>query len=149
MHEHEEVRMPLGRSRGRGPPGVGFEEDEYVRGGMEDYRLDGRPSRRKSRNPDVGGELVPAGRPNRRPEQLAGMASHQWRRSRPRAEIDEIIYPPTGEPGDDDQIYSRRETDRSPSSSSSSSAPTVRAPLIHQDVITHHRHVRHVSLSGI
>lgn len=165
VHEHEEIHLP--RGHGRRSPGVDIErdemhlrrdksrprgniveEDEYIRRGMEDYRLGERSARSKFRDNEPGGELVRGGRPDRRPDEFGGRVSYERERSRPRGEVDEMIIGREdrrrGRGRGEDEVYIRRETDRSPSSESSvTEAPHVQAPPIHQDVVTHHKHVEH------
>jgi hypothetical protein len=132
-HEHEEVHVPY-RPRRRSPTVV---ETERERDQMYLRRPRSRP-RRKTREIETEWEVEAEPRIARRtraiPDESDEIIISRERENRERVtgvERDEVIV--------------RHRHDRSPSTSESSldEPPPIRAPPIHQDVITHHRHVEH------
>lgn len=171
-HEHEEIHIPGGRRRRSPsdewdrdrtylrrerskPPRGNSGDDELITRKIRDYHLDDHPvPRRKHRDYDTDWEM---GREreltrNRRAEDISyRRMSHERERSRPQAdEMDELIIPRENRDrgrrrdAEREEIIIRHETERSPSPESSIAEPgPVRAPPIHQDVVTHHKHVQH------
>lgn len=172
IHEHEEVFIP-GPRRRRSPsdewdrdrvflrrerprraiPG----EDEIITRKIRDYRLDDLPThgrRHKEYESDL--EVERELKRNRRKEDLSyRRISHERERSRPQPdEMEELIILRESREREHrrgdmerEEIIIRREADRSPSPESSVAEPApIRAPPIHQDVITHHKHVEHGKL---
>ena len=170
IHEHEEIFIPGGRrrrvpsdewdrdriylrrERPRRPIPSG--DDEIITRKIRDYQLDDLPTHgRRHREYESDWEIERELKRNRRAEDVPyRMVSHERERSRPHAdEMEELIISRESRErerrrGDmeREEIIIRREADRSPSPESLIAEPVpIRAPPIHQDVITHHKHVEH------
>ncbi|EEH42562.2 uncharacterized protein PADG_07382 [Paracoccidioides brasiliensis Pb18] len=145
----------LVRRRERSKPSrrvVNFETDEHVVRRESDFWSDKQSDKRydrewerkrgESEHDYLGGSYVRE-RPNARGDREEIIVRRDERERSPGCGKDEIKR--------DEVIIRRREQSSSSSSSSESSfnsplePPPIRAPPIHQDVITHHRHVDHVN----
>ncbi|PGH16304.1 hypothetical protein AJ79_01843 [Helicocarpus griseus UAMH5409] len=156
------------RERSRPPPPreSDFERDEYLMRRGKEHGADRRPVRgydwewERERDWEMERE--------REREREGGRGDNGYRkgsyvreRSKPRGDREEIIVRrDEGDRGggrgrgdiERDEVIIRRREESSSSSSSESrpsspfEPPPIRAPPIHQDVVTHHRHVDHVNV---
>ncbi|KAL2369561.1 hypothetical protein RJ035_001720 [Blastomyces gilchristii] len=163
--EREELVLRRERSRPPPPREPRFERDEFVLRREKDHGLERRPvraydwewelererSRERERERDVETE-----RGRERVERDRRRSSYVRERSNMRGDTEEIIVRRderggnTGHGKGDvkrEEVIIRRRDESSSSSDSSShppiEPPPIRAPPIHQEVITHHRHIGH------
>lgn len=144
----EHIIRRRGKSRPREPVRRLEEEEIIIR--ERDYDSD-QCSRRRRRRPAGHAHEIDIEIDHGRHRDEVVYRSMSRERPRPRPEEREEIVIRTdekrcarGREVERDEIIIRKEVERSPSPEPSVAPPqTIQAPAIHQDVITHHRHIDH------